>query len=346
MKRILTLILVGILLLPSLFACGNEPQATTTAPAKSDPLEVPVLVVGKSGNSGGVFADMSLSVQSYAWTEEEAWFELTYSTLEPYSTKRYRSYTRSFSIEREVNGTWESFVEYETPENYNPVETYRIDEQGDYHRVHCVTDSFGRFENGNYRFVKETKLYENRVLTERGSTWFEFTVLWMSPKAEDEKRKPIDFTAHYVRTGYVSDEGRTAALTVFHSRAKLEAYYEKNKRRAGFPKSYGSYGEAMPSFLGLMDRYDEAYFEDRVLIMLERDEGSGSFRHVTDFVEEGPEGKLFIGMHTVAPFVSSDDMANWHILIELPKGVSVESEADVTLFWDGKKKIHPFALPS
>ena len=97
MKRILTLTLVGILLLPSLFACGAEaPQATVTAPAKSDPLEVPVLVVGKSGNSGGVFADMSLSVQSYAWTEEEAWFKLAYSTLEPYSTKRYRTYTRSY----------------------------------------------------------------------------------------------------------------------------------------------------------------------------------------------------------------------------------------------------------
>ncbi|MBQ4036586.1 MAG: hypothetical protein IJC84_00495 [Clostridia bacterium] len=301
MKRILTLFLVGILLLPSLFACGQTPQATATAPETAPP-ETPAIEIGESGSTA---EGVMMRLETIAWSKEEAIFA-------PVFTPSLSGYFMSaYTVQKSVNGTWEDFIKFDVPENWD--HTWNQDE--DLQRIFVLTDMFDRFENGKYRF--STTCYFKKADSEERATatvWCDFTVTGMPPKTEAEKPKEIPFTAHYVS----SNRQLLPAVKVIRSAAELKQLCETATDE--------------------LDLYNDAYFQEHTLILVRVVEGSGSYRHVTDFVRQNADGTLSIGIHTISPGGGSADMEYWNILIAPEGEIKVNSKEDVTLYLNGSKQ--------
>lgn len=76
------------------------------------------------------------------------------------------------------------------------------------------------------------------------------------------------------------------------------------------------------------------------MVLLE--EGSGGTRHNVDNVKIGTDGKLYVNIRTTR-IGETDDMAEWHILIEPEKDITVASESDIVVYLDG---VNPKTQPT
>ena len=134
--------------------------------------------------------------------------------------------------------------------------------------------------------------------------------------------RSLGFCAQYLRTDGYHSGVRYPQVIVIHSAAELSEYYETNKDRynlSGFPAA--------------CKKYDEAYFGDRVLVMVLVEAGSGSVRYqVTDVARTGVNrDMLSIAIDVMVPEVGTCDMAEWHILIEPAAGVFVSDAEHVSV---------------
>lgn len=153
---------------------------------------------------------------------------------------------------------------------------------------------------------------------------------------------PIDFEAQYIRTnGYTSDI-EYPVVRIIRSVRELNAYYEANKENYDLERRDKVSSDMTIGFLDACEKYDEAYFEDKILVMVLLEEGSGSIRHKVQSVNMGADGQCYIYIDTIEPESGTDDMAEWHILIEPETGVEIEKESDITVFVDG---INPLTQP-
>lgn len=73
------------------------------------------------------------------------------------------------------------------------------------------------------------------------------------------------------------------------------------------------------------------------------EEGSGSVRHKVESVIMGTDDMCYISIDTIVPEVGTDDMAEWHILIEPEADVDIASESDVIVYLDG---VNPRTQPA
>lgn len=134
--------------------------------------------------------------------------------------------------------------------------------------------------------------------------------------------RSLGFCAQYLRTDGYHSGVKYPQVIVIHSAAELSEYYETNKDRynlSGFPAA--------------CKKYDEAYFGDRVLVMVLVEAGSGSVRYqVTDVARTGVNRDvLSVAIDVMAPEVGTCDMAQWHILIEPAAGVFVSDAEHVSV---------------
>ena len=130
------------------------------------------------------------------------------------------------------------------------------------------------------------------------------------------------FVARYIRTDGYHEDVQYPVVKLIRSAQELEEYYEANRDRY-----------SMDGFASACDRYDEAYFRDRILLLVLTEAGSGSVRYqVADVEPEGANGdELAVAIDVITPEVGTCDMAEWHILIEPEAGVDVEDEDHVTV---------------
>jgi len=155
-----------------------------------------------------------------------------------------------------------------------------------------------------------------------------------TPQTDDIKE--CEFSVQYIRTDGYHDGVRYPVVTVIHSVDELNAYYQANKdkysleRRAGAISSDSTIG-----FLDACDKYDEEYFESKILLMVLLEEGSGSVRHKVERVANGADG-ITVDITTIVPEIGTCDMAEWHILIEPEACVFAEDADDVTVYIDGR----------
>lgn len=77
------------------------------------------------------------------------------------------------------------------------------------------------------------------------------------------------------------------------------------------------------------------------MVLLE--EGSGSVRHNVESVIMGTDHACHIRIGSIVPEVGTDDMAQWHVLIELEADVDIASESDVIVYLDG---VNPKTQPT
>ena len=143
------------------------------------------------------------------------------------------------------------------------------------------------------------------------------------------------FEAQYIRTNGYSEDRSYPYHVVIDSKEELEAYYEANKDLYDLERKEKVYSDTTIGFLDACDKYDKEYFKDRILLMVLLEEGSGSIRHKVERTAANDNG-ITVDITTIVPEIGTDDMAQWHILIEPKAGVYAENEDDITVFIDGK----------
>ncbi len=126
---------------------------------------------------------------------------------------------------------------------------------------------------------------------------------------------PIDdtsFGAQYLRGGFRANF-QNPSVTVIRTRRELDIYLD-----------------TIPNpNLQTYERYDEAYFAERDLIVVFLEEGSGSIRHkVTKVSRDDTTGQWTIDIERIIPDTCTEDMAGWKIFVEPPKDMRVQ-EGDV-----------------
>jgi len=313
MKRILTLFLVGILLLPSLFACGTEPQATATVPETTPAApEVPAIEIGESGT---LLEGFSLGITEHAWSQENAYFKLAFSfpPQEIAATENYR-----FRILRQTDHAWELFHDYDKQEHGVVRMTHRFDPNTQTYGAYWgLTDLFHRFESGTYRFSVTCKV----TLAADGSTtaaeaWTEFQVLAPAHANAGGERENVSFTEQYFSATEIGPY-ESPRITVLRSVSKLDVFLEKNETA----REYTAH-------------CDEAYFKERMLIVLSLYQDSQGNKCAVDFVNTDETGRLYVGVHCISKS-GIPEGENKIVLIE--PSFKTERNEDVTLYYNGFK---------
>lgn len=145
----------------------------------------------------------------------------------------------------------------------------------------------------------------------------------------------INFDAQYIRTDGYHEGVQYPVVKIIRSVGELNAYYEANKEEYSLGRNDNVSSDTTIGFLDACDRYDNAYFEDHILVMVLLEEGSGSNRHEVQAVHMSAGGQCRIDIDRIVPEAGTCDMAEWHILIEPEAGVKIEKESDITVFVDG-----------
>ena len=142
------------------------------------------------------------------------------------------------------------------------------------------------------------------------------------------------FETQYIRTDGYSEDRNYPFHVVINSREELEAYYEANKEVFDLERKEKVYSDTTIGFLDACDKYDDSYFERQNLVLIVLEEGSGSIRHeITDVRPHRNENGALVGwditIDRIVPEVGTDDMAQWHLLLEVQMGDVIKKEADV-----------------
>ena len=133
----------------------------------------------------------------------------------------------------------------------------------------------------------------------------------------------VAFKAVYVRTDGYHDGEKYPRACWITSPDEVQKYYEANKDKYYLESVEHPYSDQTIGFLDAVQGYDDAFFHDHDLIFVVLEEGSGSIRHEVTGVKvlHLDDGKcsLQTEITRLLPGVGTDDMAEWHVIIEVPK---------------------------
>lgn len=135
----------------------------------------------------------------------------------------------------------------------------------------------------------------------------------------------VPFQAKYDRTDGYNSDVRYPIVTVLRTAQEAREYRPAAQKavvgptQSNDPQSY-------------LKQYDDAYFQDHVLIVIELAEPSGSIRHkVTDVVRTADDAKVLI--QRIHPDgAETADMAVWHVLVELSREGYAGDKAEVQTY--------------
>ena len=333
MKKLISVLLCALLLF-SLVGCDKDLRLFSN---EKIPAYTKELTLDKASlylhNQNSDFEDMKIELVSAVWNDNEITLNISFKNNTSYEVM----YGEGYDIEREVNGKWESCVALDDL-TFNAL-GYLLKAGEQKEKSYNITNSFYIHENGRYRFNTYCFIYdkEQSDTTTKCEMWVEFTVKRIGDTENDLKRSYVDFKTQYIRTGSYYSDGEYPSVVIIRSVDELNAYYEANKKnyyleRREVPPNYV---DVTIGFLDACDKYTAEYFKNNILVMVLLEEGSGSITHQIENIKIDTNNKLFINIDSIVPFACTNDMANWHILIELKKDLNIKSEADVTVYLDG-----------
>lgn len=140
---------------------------------------------------------------------------------------------------------------------------------------------------------------------------------------KEDTAQYIEFTVQYIRTdGYIDGEKYPKTVWIT-SVDELEEYYNANRDKYYLENEKHPYSDQTIGFLDAIPKYDDAFFKDHDLLFVLLEEGSGSIRHDVTGVKAipGQNGKYTLQpeIDRIIPEVGTDDMAEWHIMLEVGK---------------------------
>jgi hypothetical protein len=128
-----------------------------------------------------------------------------------------------------------------------------------------------------------------------------------------------NFDVQYLRTN--KHEKRTTITTVISSKSKLEQYYEDACPNRYYPDENVDYFAKI--FRDSIEKYTDGFFTEHYLVIVLLEERSGSIRHEVEKIDE--HGNIFINSFVPGnEMYITDDMAEWHIVIEINKSFNPE----------------------
>ena len=142
----------------------------------------------------------------------------------------------------------------------------------------------------------------------------------------------LEYRAQYIRTNGYTEAFEYPSIRIMDSQQDLSDYYNTWHEVFDLERREQVYSDSTIGFLDACDRYDEAFFETHYLIFVLLEEPSGSIRHQVQSVEQTQDEKLSISIDHQVPEACTDDMAQWHIILELSREDLVESPDDVELY--------------
>lgn len=143
-------------------------------------------------------------------------------------------------------------------------------------------------------------------------------------KSVEPAEQNVEFKAIYVRTDGYHDGEKYPRASWITTPDEIQEYYEANKDKyylesIGHPYS----DQTVSGFTEAVKDYDEAFFRDYDLIFVVLEEGSGSIRHEVTAVKalrlDDGKHSLQTEITRLIPEVGTDDMAEWHVILEIPK---------------------------
>lgn len=155
------------------------------------------------------------------------------------------------------------------------------------------------------------------------------------PVFHEQAHFEVPFQAQYIRTDGDPDGSYPAVIPVF-DRQTLDAYYRTQRGQYDLERREAPSSDSTIGFLDACDGYDDAFFSENYLLLLVLQEPSGSNRHqvcqvLLDIAQQTTE----IYLERITPEVFTDDMAGWHIFLELQRREDVAPGENVTVYMDG-----------
>ena len=119
---------------------------------------------------------------------------------------------------------------------------------------------------------------------------------------------PLNYDVQYVRTDNFGDYASSPTVTVILSRSELEQY-------GAHPGAIRSETYTHPSdtFRNATQKYTDAFFQSKYLVIVSVVETSGSISHNVESISENGS----ITIRRFVPEIGTSDMAQWEIIIEL-----------------------------
>lgn len=230
----------------------------------------------------------------------------------------------AFTVERQVGGQWQ---------DCSKADTYFIEiacvlpAKGEYLKEYTLSEIYDISQPGKYRFRTSCHVPTGEDGTQNCQVWAEFTV---------EEPVDVPFRAQYIRTDGGWDGAGFPAVHIIRSVEELTAYYEANKETFYLGRNENPASDSTIGFLDACDKYDEAFFESKYLLFVLLEEGSGSIRHKVTRVQQLPGNQLSVNIDTITPEIGTEDMAQWHIILELDKAPEEVRESDVQVYLNGR----------
>ena len=148
--------------------------------------------------------------------------------------------------------------------------------------------------------------------------------------------KEIEFEAKYIRTDGYHDGREYPVAEVVSSKEELDEYYDKYKDEYSLDRSGSLSGGEIGGFLDACAEYGEEFFEEKSLVMIILEEGSGSVRHeVKSVLHYAAHGYLTVNVKRLVPEAGTCDMAEWHIILSVDKEYVPAEADDVVVLIDG-----------
>lgn len=138
--------------------------------------------------------------------------------------------------------------------------------------------------------------------------------------------KPLSFNAQYIHSHTALNETDYPTVRVIRSVSELLTYYDAVRTT----ENNGLTMDHSTPLLEAFNAYDDAYFEDHILLLVLLQNGSGSIRHKVTGVYQHKDG-LVVKINELTPEVLTWDMAWWHVLIEPEAGVDVPDAEHVSV---------------
>jgi len=129
-----------------------------------------------------------------------------------------------------------------------------------------------------------------------------------------EATEPLTYKVQYFRTGGYVPETEYPYVVIVQSAEELTDYISTNDKDYNFGTRESTDTVESGGLLTTSEAYDDAFFSKNALLIVVVQEPSGSNRH--EFLGFGEKNEIRI--RRIVPEVGTTDMADWHILIELP----------------------------
>lgn len=322
MKKIIAALLTTVMLL-SLAACQSSGSGVN---AKIDPDEIGL----EMGQTYSDYEGVSVQISNASWGEDGFVLEVDWIN----STKQTVIYGASYAVERYVNGEWISCVKegehgfisiaYELAAGRTNKETYNVS------KIFDVTTT------GKYRFKSDCYVSAGSESSKKVSLWAEFTLSSDIDESQIKTQESVDYGVQYIRTNGHMEGAEFPNVVIIRSLDELNSYYEANKDTFDLERKDKGYSDTTIGFLDACDKYDAAYFEKGYLVFVLLEEGSGSIRHEVTGSTINSDGVLGIYIKTISPEVGTDDMAEWHIILEMSNAVEVKGEGSIQVYLDNR----------